>query len=46
MKFDAPRAIHHATRKPFHDLSRRVVEVQELAVRIAQGVDERGRNAG
>jgi len=34
------------TRKPFHDSSRRVLDVQELAVRIAQGVDERGRNAG
>jgi pimeloyl-ACP methyl ester carboxylesterase len=34
------------TSKPFHDSSRRVLDVQELAVRIAQGVDERGRNAG
>ena len=33
------------TRKPFHDSSRRVLDVQELAVRIAQGVDERGRYA-
>jgi len=34
------------TSKPFHDPSRRVLDVQELAVRISQGVEERGRNAG
>jgi hypothetical protein len=34
------------TRKPLLESSRRLLDVQELAVRIGQGAEERGRNAG
>jgi len=34
------------TRKPFHDPTPRVLDVQELAVRVAQGFEGRARYAG